>query len=75
MLKSFFVFSCIDDINSFTCACPSGFIGTYCETDIDECENNICESGSTCEDLVGAYKCLCPPGWNGTYCENSKCIN
>lgn len=68
----FYLFSCIDGINSFTCACPSGYTGLFCETDIDECDNNKCQRGSTCKDIVGAYMCICPPGWNGTHCENSK---
>uniref|UniRef100_A0A3P8PJ54 Slit homolog 1b (Drosophila) n=1 Tax=Astatotilapia calliptera TaxID=8154 RepID=A0A3P8PJ54_ASTCA len=48
------------------CACAFGFHGTFCEVNVDDCEDHGCESGATCVDGVGNYTCLCPPNYTGT---------
>lgn len=45
------------------------FSGVNCETNIDECVNNTCQHGSTCQDRINAYDCLCAPGYKGDRCE------
>lgn len=30
---------------------------------LDECQNNPCKNGGTCQDLVGKYHCQCLQGW------------
>lgn len=39
-----------DGVDMYTCDCDSGFMGTYCEKDIDECEMGTarCTNGATC---------------------------
>ena len=42
-----------------------------CETRIDECQNNPCLNGATCQNvLTGAgYNCYCSLGYTGTLCQ------
>uniref|UniRef100_A0A8C6NSN4 Slit homolog 1b (Drosophila) n=1 Tax=Nothobranchius furzeri TaxID=105023 RepID=A0A8C6NSN4_NOTFU len=52
-----------------SCACAYGFHGTFCEVNVDDCEDNGCDNGATCVDGVGNYSCLCPPNYTGPFCE------
>ena len=48
----------------------SGFTGTTCEQDIDECNvTSICGTGS-CFNNIGSYSCSCPTGFDGDQCQN-----
>lgn len=61
--------TCMDGINSFTCLCPAGFTGNYCQHDINECDSRPCMNGGTCQDSYGTYKCTCPQGYHGLNCQ------
>nr|CAD7599250.1 unnamed protein product [Timema genevievae] len=56
------------------CACPSGFTGQYCQTDIDECESKPCDQ--QCVNLPGSFECQCKTGFtlleDGTSCRNCQ---
>uniref|UniRef100_A0A8D2NTY2 Neural EGFL like 2 n=1 Tax=Zosterops lateralis melanops TaxID=1220523 RepID=A0A8D2NTY2_ZOSLA len=55
-------------IASNVCACPQGFTGPSCETDIDECGTgrHSCANDTVCFNLDGGYDCRCPHGKNCT---------
>lgn len=61
--------TCVDGINTFTCLCPPGFTGIYCQHDINECDSKPCLNGGTCQDSYGTYKCTCPHGYTGLNCQ------
>ena len=42
--------------------------------DIDECENNPCQNGGTCEDALAGYACTCRVGFTGENCAESKTL-
>lgn len=64
--------TCVDGINSFTCLCPPGFTGSYCQHDVNECDSRPCLHGGTCQDSYGTYKCTCPQGYTGLNCQVSE---
>ncbi|XP_042584875.1 neurogenic locus notch homolog protein 1 isoform X1 [Cyprinus carpio] len=57
----------------FNCNCPSGYKGSKCAEDIDECVigPNPCEHGGSCKNTVGSFTCSCAPGYTGPHCETS----
>nr|XP_034368785.1 protein crumbs homolog 1 [Arvicanthis niloticus] len=60
--------NCEDSYSSYRCACLSGWSGTHCEINIDECFSSPCIHGN-CSDGVAAYHCRCDPGYTGVNCE------
>lgn len=53
---------CIDDVNAFLCNCTaSGYMGTTCEEDINECElsSDMCGTTGECINTPGDYRCSC----------------
>ncbi|XP_076660402.1 cell polarity complex component crumbs isoform X2 [Halictus rubicundus] len=61
---------CYDGVNNFTCDCSdTGYIGSDCSYDIDECQdpNTNCGHGQ-CDNLPGTYQCICDTGFCGYNC-------
>ena len=52
------------------CNCTgTGYTGTSCELDVDECTvggGHGCSGNSTCVNVVGSYVCNCLPSYTGT---------
>jgi len=61
--------TCKDVGTSYRCQCRTGYEGSHCELDVDECASQPCRNGARCHNLVGRYSCDCPPGYQGTSCE------
>ena len=38
-------------------------------SDVNECVENPCHNGATCNDRVGYFTCTCPPQFTGSRCE------
>ncbi|XP_059161297.1 uncharacterized protein LOC131944591 [Physella acuta] len=59
---------------SGTCQCKSGWSGTNCDKDVDECLQNTtnCPSHSHCSNTEGSFDCLCDDGF---YRKNSTSQN
>lgn len=46
------------------CVCKTGWSGTICTTDIDECNTaDICGSLEDCQNSFGSYECVCKTGY------------
>ncbi|KAL8564073.1 hypothetical protein ACOMHN_034550 [Nucella lapillus] len=53
-----------------SCRCLTGYSGSLCQHNIDDCASNPCVNGE-CTDLVNNYTCICHPGYEGANCENN----
>lgn len=51
------------------CSCLSGFRGSRCEINVNECARRPCANGATCVDRINHYTCTCPPGYAGRHCD------
>ena len=50
------------------CVCNGGYTGTFCEIEINECNDTVnpCDSvRSTCVNTPGHYMCVCKDGYTG----------
>ncbi|KAL3837565.1 hypothetical protein ACJMK2_022913 [Sinanodonta woodiana] len=63
------------------CVCESGWTGTTCDLDVDECSQNpnICNSTlKTCLNTIGSYTCNCVPGYQNitnTCTDINECVD
>ena len=58
---------CNSNPSGYTCACPSGYTGRYCENNVNECTPDPCVHGN-CSDLAYGYHCICEDGYTGKNC-------
>ena len=42
--------------------------------DIDDCVNEPCANGGTCDDGVNGYTCNCAPGYSGPNCNAGNVV-
>lgn len=62
----------------FNCDCiGTGFHGSYCTTDVDDCNSNPCKNDGYCKNLPGnRYECICKTGFEGERCHlNMACLS
>lgn len=59
---------CLDEVtgNNFTCICPEGMEGVYCDTPF--CLLKHCEQGH-CNTTGDVPYCQCQRGFEGQFCE------
>jgi surface protein len=57
-------------LSSSYCQCFSGFTGTTCETNMDDCMSSPCPKGWLCSDGVESFACACAIGYTGASCES-----
>jgi hypothetical protein len=62
--------SCYKGTVTYQCSCPLGFLGSQCESDVDQCRSNPCVNGGICSNGVNAFTCTCTStGFTGSTCE------
>jgi hypothetical protein len=61
--------SCARNVDAFVCACPAGYSGLTCATNVDDCAANPCQNDGTCVDGIDERTCTCPLGSSGEDCE------
>jgi len=62
--------SCLDGIDTFSCACSPGWSGDTCEIWVGWCTEMPCLNGGTCKDDLtrSSYVCECAGGFIGDNC-------
>ena len=60
---------CVEEMDSFSCNCSSGYTGILCEINIDDCVEINCSGNGQCVDEVDSFSCNCSAGYTGTLCE------
>lgn len=48
---------CVNTVSTHYCKCPPDYTGSYCESQVDHCEDKPCLNGATCRGYVGGYMC------------------
>ncbi len=63
--------SCTNTDGGYSCDCAgTGYTGTTCQTDINECTSTPCQHGGACNNTAGSYTCDCAgTGYTGTTCQ------
>ena len=61
--------TCIDKINGYSCTCRSGFTGSHCQYEVNECDYKPCLNGGICQDGLESFRCSCPKGYTGNRCQ------
>ena len=75
----------MDGISNYTCDCPEGFAGKYCELapmvsmlmnpQASPCEASDCQNGMCLLGANDEHFCKCYPGFTGKYCEQASGVS
>ncbi|XP_071956964.1 putative ferric-chelate reductase 1 [Antedon mediterranea] len=58
------------------CNCDgTGYTGSTCQTQINECASNPCLNEGVCVDETNRFTCVCPSGYSGDRCESQSNTN
>ncbi|KAL4240085.1 Coagulation factor 5/8 C-terminal domain [Mactra antiquata] len=60
---------CIDDIDTYTCICHTGWQGINCDEAVEICYDGLCDNNGSCSDDGHSYICICTQGFAGQNCE------
>ena len=61
--------TCTNTPGSYSCSCAgTGYQGSHCQTDINECANSPCANNGTCYNGQNRYTCECADGFEGDDC-------
>ena len=62
----------VNNTNGFICNCTQFYIGVYCETKIDLCQDVKCSGHGNCVDLGNRTKCVCFNLYLGEVCQTQS---
>ncbi|KAG7282454.1 hypothetical protein CRUP_018171 [Coryphaenoides rupestris] len=66
---------CVSVQTGYTCSCDPGYKLSALQTnciDVNECEQNPCESSGHCVNTFGSYTCHCHTGYSQVITQNRK---
>ncbi|XP_053387527.1 neurogenic locus notch homolog protein 2-like isoform X2 [Mercenaria mercenaria] len=61
--------SCTLTNGVYSCSCNTGWKGSQCQTDVNECDKHPCQNRGKCLNSAGGYSCSCTNGWEGFNCD------
>ena len=68
--------TCQDTNGTFTCVCPHGYSGIYCEIFLPLCSPNPCLYQGACHEFSNrTFYCICTLGRQGRLCDEGKFID
>uniref|UniRef100_A0A8C3FD99 Fibulin 7 n=1 Tax=Chrysemys picta bellii TaxID=8478 RepID=A0A8C3FD99_CHRPI len=66
--------TCVEDVQQFTCVCPSSWSGSNCQTPVYSCGNSSFSHQPRCADTrLGSRRCACDTGFQlqaGSVCQD-----
>ena len=61
--------TCTDEVDGYTCTCPTGFTGANCDNDCLCMNGGNCTAGDFVSDGFFGGFCVCPERFTGDFCE------